>query len=81
MLARARSIRPIVQLWCFGLNIGHGINNHISDTMANVLAEILMADVWNVYPNLKIWNKLMHGGEVRVLLDTLNSSFVYFPLV
>ena len=48
MLARARSIRPIVQLWCFGLNIGYGINNHVSDTMANVLAEIIMADVWNL---------------------------------
>ena len=78
MLARARSIRPIGQLWCFGLNIGHGINNHISDTIANVLAKILMADVWNLYPNLKIWNESMRGGEVRVLLNTLNSSFYYF---
>ena len=74
MLARARSIRPIVQLWCFGLNIGHGIKNHISDTMANVLAEILMADVWNLYPNLKIWNESMREGEVRVLLNTLSFS-------
>ena len=80
MLARARSIRPIGQLWCFGLNIRYGINNHISETMANVLAKILMADVWNLYPNLKIWNWSMRGGEVRILLNTLNSSFPYFEL-
>ena len=75
MLARARSIRPIGQLWCFGLNIRYGINNHISETMANVLAEILMANVWNLKTNLKIWNESMREGEVRVLLNTLNSSF------
>ena len=74
MLARARSIRPIGQLWCFGLNIRYGINNHISETMANVLAEILMANVWNLKTNLKIWNESMREGEVRVLLNTLNSS-------
>ena len=70
MLARARSIRPIGQLWCFGLNIRYGINNHISETMANVLAEILMANVWNLKTNLKIWNESMREGEVRVLLNT-----------
>ena len=74
MLARAHSIRPTGQLWYFGLNVGHGINNNISNTMANLLAKILMADVWNLYPNLKIWNESMRGGEVRVLLNTLNSS-------
>ena len=79
MLARARSIRPIGQLWCFGLNIRYGINNHISETMANVLAEILMSDVWNLYPNLKLWNESMRGGEVRVLLNTLNSSCTLIP--
>ena len=77
MLARARSIRPIGQLWCFGLNIRYGINNHISETMANVLAEILMANVWNLKTNLKIWNESMREGEVRVLLNTLNSSYNY----
>ena len=80
MLARARSIRPIGQLWCFGLNIRYGINNHISETMANVLAEILMANVWNLKTNLKIWNESMREGEVRVLLNTLNSSLVIFFL-
>ena len=81
MLARARSIRPIGQLWCFGLNIRYGINNHISETMANVLAEILMANVWNLKTNLKIWNESMREGEVRVLLNTLNSSFYCFFLL